>query len=73
MKIANSNGELVWAKTVGLDEGEIFPNQPYGMEIDSSGNLVIVGVQYTPGLLYLCCQVQWYKWHRDMDQNTGIR
>jgi hypothetical protein len=51
MKIANSNGALVWAKTVGLDEGEIFPNQPYGMEIDSSGNLVIVGVQYTPGLL----------------------
>jgi hypothetical protein len=51
MKIANSDGALVWAKTAGLDEGEgpIFPNQPYGMEIDSSGNLVIVGVQYTPG------------------------
>jgi hypothetical protein len=51
MKIANSNGELVWAKTVALDDtgGPIFPNQPYGMEIDSSGNLVIVGVQYTPG------------------------
>ena len=49
MKIANSDGALVWAKTVALDEGEIFPNQPYGMEIDSSGNLVIVGVQYTPG------------------------
>jgi hypothetical protein len=49
MKIANSDGALVWAKTAALDEGEIFPNQPYGMEIDSSGNLVIVGVQYTPG------------------------
>ena len=52
MKIANSDGALVWAKTVALDEGEIFPNQPYGMEIDSSGNLVIVGVQYTPGPNY---------------------
>ena len=52
MKIANSDGALVWAKTFALDDGEIFPNQPYGMEIDSSGNLVIVGVQYTPGPTY---------------------
>jgi hypothetical protein len=51
MKIANSDGALVWAKTAGLDDtgGPTFPNQPYGMEIDSSGNLVIVGVQYSPG------------------------
>jgi hypothetical protein len=51
MKIANSDGALIWAKTAGLDGGggPTFPNQPYGMEIDSSGNLVIVGVQYSPG------------------------
>jgi hypothetical protein len=51
MKIANSDGALVWAKTVALDDtgGPTLPNQSYGMEIDSSGNLVIVGVQYTPG------------------------
>jgi hypothetical protein len=51
MKIANSDGALVWAKTAGLDDtgGPTLPNQPYGMEIDSSGNLVIVGVQYSGG------------------------
>jgi hypothetical protein len=49
MKISNSTGSLEWAKTFVLEEIEAFPNRPYGMEIDSNGDLVMVGAQYTPG------------------------
>ena len=48
IKIDNSNGSLVWAKTFYIDE-EGFDAEPYGMEIDSSGNLVVVGGWFTPG------------------------
>ena len=47
MKISNSNGSLVWAKTFSFS---IDPeNEPYGMEIDPNGDLVVVGAQYTGG------------------------
>jgi hypothetical protein len=48
IKIDNSNGSLVWAKSFYIDEAG-FNTQPYGMEIDSSGNLVIVGGWDRPG------------------------
>ena len=49
MKIANSNGALVWAKTFNIEE-MTFGVQPYGMEIDSNGDLVVVGGFYVgPG------------------------
>jgi hypothetical protein len=52
IKISNSNGSLVWAKTFSFGNGgdPYLPNnQPYGMEIDSNGDLVVVGAQYTGG------------------------
>jgi hypothetical protein len=48
MKIANSNGSLVWAKSFYIEEPD-FGLTPYGMEIDSNGDLVVTGVWYTPG------------------------
>ena len=47
IKIDNSDGSLVWAKTFYIEE--TFNIDPYGMEIDASGNLVIVGAWFTPG------------------------
>ena len=52
IKISNSNGSLVWAKTFSFGNGgEPYDpdNEPYGMEIDSNGDLVVVGAQYTGG------------------------
>jgi hypothetical protein len=51
IKIDNSNGSLVWAKTFYIDE-EGFDAEPYGMEIDSSGNLVVVGGWQRPGPVF---------------------
>jgi hypothetical protein len=48
IKIDNSNGSLVWAKTFYIDEAG-FSVDPYGMEIDSNGDLVIVGGWFVPG------------------------
>ena len=46
LKISNTDGSLVWAKSVYIDQAD-FTTEPFGMEIDSSGNLVVVGVWYS--------------------------
>ena len=45
LKIANTDGSLIWAKSVYIDQAN-FTTEPFGMEIDSSGNLVVVGAWY---------------------------
>jgi hypothetical protein len=51
LKIANSDGALVWAKTFYIEEAEL-DTQPYGMEIDSNGDLVVVGAWIPPGPIF---------------------
>jgi hypothetical protein len=48
MKIANSNGSLVWAKSFYIENSSwgLIPN---GLEITSSGDVVVTGVWYVPG------------------------
>ena len=46
LKIANTDGSLIWAKSVYIDQAN-FTTEPHGMEIDSSGNLVVVGIWYS--------------------------
>ena len=48
LKIANSDGSLVWAKSFYLEESG-FVVRPQGMEIDSNGDLVVTGAWSTPG------------------------
>jgi len=47
MKIVNSTGALVWANSIQFNEG--ISDEAYGMDIDSQGNIVVVGVAYSPG------------------------
>jgi hypothetical protein len=47
MKIVNSTGALVWANSIQFFEG--LGDEAYGMDIDSQGNIVVVGAAYSPG------------------------
>jgi hypothetical protein len=50
MKIVNSTGALVWAEKIQFVDEE--GDEAYGMDIDSLGNIVVVGVAYTGGPTY---------------------
>jgi hypothetical protein len=46
LKVSNTNGTVAWAQSIRYNEGT--PDEAYGMEIDTAGNLVLVGVSYSP-------------------------
>jgi len=46
LKVSNTDGTVEWAQSIRFSEG--FPDEAYGMEIDTEGDLVLVGVSYSP-------------------------
>jgi hypothetical protein len=48
MKISNSDGSLVWAKSFYIENPE-YGVYPAGLEINSNGDVVVTGTWYLPG------------------------
>jgi hypothetical protein len=46
LKVSNTDGSVAWAQSIRFNEGT--PDEAYGMEIDTAGNLILVGVSYSP-------------------------
>jgi hypothetical protein len=46
LKVSNTDGSVAWAQSIRFNEST--PDEAYGMEIDTEGDLVLVGVAYSP-------------------------
>ena len=46
LKVSGADGTVAWAESIRFEEGA--PDEAYGMEIDTAGNLILVGVVRFP-------------------------
>jgi hypothetical protein len=46
LKVSGTDGTVAWAESIRFEEGA--PDEAYGMEIDTAGNLILVGVVRFP-------------------------